>query len=127
MILCQNHIAINVSERDTAVAFYRDVLGFTIRRETSRPDRGDILLFMEAHGTVLELFVNPALPARLTYPEALGLRHLCFTVTEIEKERDRIAALGYAPEEIRVLPDKKMFFVLDPDGLPIEFNQEIIV
>ncbi len=126
MILSQNHIAINVSNRDKAVAFYRDVLGFTIRTETPRPDRQDILLFLEAHGVVLELFVNPALPARLTYPEALGLRHLCFTVTDIEKERERIAGLGYAPEEIRVLPDKKMFFVLDPDGLPIEFNQDIL-
>ncbi len=123
MIISQNHIAINVSNRDEAVRFYRDVLGFDIVSDKQRPEKHDILIFMEAHGVTIELFVDPTRPARLTYPEALGLRHLCFTVSEIELERDRIISLGYEPEEIRYINNKKMFFVKDPDGLPIEFNE----
>ncbi len=123
MIVGQNHIAINVSDRDKSVSFYQNVLGCHVLSETVRPEKHDILIFMEAHGTVIELFVDATRPARLTYPEALGLRHLCFTVTEIEQEWERINALGYDPESIRGLPGSRMFFVKDPDALPIEFHE----
>ncbi len=124
MIIEQGHIAINVSERERAVAFYRDVLGFEITYERPRPERNDILMFMKGNGITLEIFVDAGCPARPTYPEALGLRHLCFTVAEIENEWERITALGYEPEPIRVTGSgQKMFFVKDPDGLPIEFHE----
>ncbi len=122
MMIKQNHIAINVSDRDKAVAFYRDVLGFSILSEKARPHKHDILIFMESHGVVIELFVDATRPARLTEPEALGLRHLCFTVADARQTWERIKALGYDPEPIRQCPGYRMFFVKDPDGLPIEFQ-----
>ncbi len=122
MIISQNHIAINVSERDRSVEFYSSALGFEIVSETVRPEKNDILIFMAAHGIMLELFVDASRPARLSYPEALGMRHLCFAVTDIEHEWERISALGYEPEEMRYLSEGKIFFFKDPDGLPIEFH-----
>ncbi len=123
MIKGQHHVAINVSERDRSVAFYRDVLGFEIESEVVRPN--DRMIFMCAHGIMLEIFVDPSCPPRVTEPEAMGLRHLCFHATELEKEHARVKALGYEPEEIKPHPGTpyRLFFVKDPDGLPIEFHE----
>ncbi len=123
MIAGLHHIAINVAERDRAVSFYRNALGFTLVSERARPEKGDILLFLEGNGVVVEMFVDQTRPPRPTYPEALGLRHLCFAVTDIVAERARIASLGYTPEPIRETGSGRMFFVLDPDGLPIELHE----
>ncbi len=125
MIKGQHHIAINVSERGRSVAFYRDVLGFEIESEVERSDRNDTMIFMCAHGIMLEIFVNPACPPRVSEPEALGLRHLCFHATDLEREHARVKALGYEPEPIILHPGTpyRLFFVKDPDGLPIEFHE----
>ena len=69
----------------------------------------------------MELFIDFTHPARITNPEALGLRHLAFEVDDVDAEWIRLAK--YNPEPIRMKDDgKKMFFVKDPDGLPIEFR-----
>ena len=123
MIKGQHHIAINASERERTVTFYRDVLGFEVESEVIRPN--DRMIFMCAHGIMLEIFIDPTCPPRVSEPEAMGLRHLCFHATELEKEHERVKALGYEPEEIRLHPGTpyRLFFVKDPDGLPIEFHE----
>ncbi len=125
MIKGQHHVAINVSERERSVAFYKDVLGFELESELARPERGDIMIMMRAHGVLLEIFVDTSCPARPDAPEALGLRHLCFEATDIEAEHARVKALGYEPEPIKYHPGTtyRLFFVKDPDGLPIEFHE----
>ncbi len=122
MIVGGHHIAICVSEREAALAFYRDALGFCVCTETVRPEKGDVLLFLEGYGMRLELFVDPRRPARPSYPEALGLRHLCFAVQDLEGVRNKLLSLGYSPEPIRPAMGGCAFFVKDPDGLPVEFH-----
>lgn len=43
--------------------------------------------------TVIELFIRPNAPQRATEPEALGLRHLAFRVTDITAARDWLNAV----------------------------------
>lgn len=117
MIIGLHHTAIIVSS-ESGVEFYKD-LGFA---EKSRIDRGyDQVVWMNGYGETLELFIDATHPARLTNPEALGLRHLAFKVDDVEAEWERLSE--YNPEPIRVLEDgNKVFFVKDPDGLPIEIR-----
>ena len=117
MIKRLDHIAIIVSS-EAGVDFYKE-LGFV---EVNRVDRGyDQIVWMNGYGEQLELFIDSKHPARMTNPEALGLRHLSFEVDNVDAEWERLNK--YNPEPIRTRVDgKKVFFVKEPDGLPIEIR-----
>ena len=74
---------------------------------------------------VVELFSFPNPPARPSYPEAAGLRHLAFHVENIEAEVQALAERGIECEPIRTdaYTGKKMTFFFDPDGLPLEMHE----
>lgn len=115
MIKTLHHIAIIVSS-EKSVSFYKE-LGFVEKSREIRPK--DILIWMEGFGTVLELFIAPDHPERLTNPEANGLRHIAFIVDNLEETR--AALMKFNPEPIK--EPYHIFFVKDPDGLPLEFRE----
>lgn len=120
-----HHIAIIVSDYETAKDFYVNKLGFPIIRENYRPERKDWKLDLKVNEhTELEIFVEPNPPKRLNRPEACGLRHLAFHVESVEETVKELAALGIECEPIRTdaYTDKKMTFFHDPDGLPLELH-----
>ena len=80
---------------------------------------------MNGYGIVLELFISAGNPQRVSGPEAYGLRHLALGVTDAQAAREKLIAAGYAPEPIRTdtFNGRKLFFVKDPDGLPIELHE----
>ena len=61
-----HHIAIICSDRAQAVEFYVDKLGFEIISEHVRPKKDDILLNVAKDGLVLELFIKPNAPKRVS-------------------------------------------------------------
>ncbi len=75
---------------------------------------------------VIELFSFPNPPPRLSKPEATGLRHLAFTVTNIEKSIQHLNVNGVATEPIRVdeFTNKRFTFFSDPVGLPLELYEQ---
>ena len=117
MIKRLHHTAIIVSS-EAGVDFYK-MLGF---EEENRIDRGyDQIVWMKGYDERIEIFIDSTHPARVTNPEALGLRHLAFEVDDVDAEWERLKQFN--PESIRVKDDgKKVFFVKDPDGLPIEIR-----
>ena len=124
MITGLHHIAILCSEREPSLRFY-ETLGFQVKTSHIRPERQDEIIMMDGHGITLELFIVKNHPARVTNPEAYGLRHLALKVEGIEQMVCKLAAAGYEPEPIRrdSFADEKMTFVKDPDGLPIELHE----
>ncbi|MBR0442876.1 MAG: VOC family protein [Clostridia bacterium] len=120
-----HHIAILCSDKARALRFYADALGFTLIRTVERPERGDEILLLQAHGTMLEIFIASDRPPRVSDPEAYGLRHLAFCVEHIEQLVEHVKACGFEPEPIRrdSMNGNKMTFVKDPDGLPIELHE----
>ncbi|MDY5941430.1 MAG: VOC family protein [Eubacteriales bacterium] len=125
MLESLHHIAVLCSDRMAALRFYRDALGFSLREAHPRPYRGDEILFLDGYGITLELFIDPRRPARPTEPEALGLRHLAFLVSDLTDSVERLAAYGFPAEPIRTdsFNGARMTFVKDPDGLPIELHE----
>lgn len=76
-----DHIALIVSKKEN-LAFY-EKLGF---KEEKRIERGyDTVVFMENSSIVLEIFIDLNHPARVTNPEAYGLRHIAFVVKSLEE------------------------------------------
>ena len=124
MLEGMHHVAVIASDGERSLDFYINKLGFTLERETWRPEQQDYLRMLRLGDLVIELFVKPDAPARLTRPEALGLRHLAFRVTDIEAARDWLNARGIETEPIR--EDKAngghYVFFWDPDGLPLELH-----
>ncbi len=121
-----HHIAIIVSDYEKAKEFYVDRLGFSVIRDTLRPERGDRKLDLRVSDTVeLEIFVEPDPPPRVTRPEACGLRHLAFRVPDVETAVRELREKGIESEPIRTdeLTGGRMTFFFDPDGLPIELHE----
>lgn len=120
-----HHLAIIASDYARAKAFYVDTLGFEVLRENFRAERGDWKLDLRFGESELELFVVPGAPARPSYPEALGLRHLAFFVEDVDAAVARLAEKGVACEAVRLDPytNRRMTFFRDPDGLPLELHE----
>ena len=120
-----HHVAIIGSDYKRSRHFYVDLLGFQVIRENYREARGDHKIDLRLADMELELFIIPGRPARSSYPEANGLRHLAFYVDSVEKTVAELNALGIATEPIRVdeYTGKKMTFFADPDGLPLEIHE----
>ena len=127
MILSKiHHIAIIVSNYETAQDFYVNKLNFPIIRENYRPERNDWKLDLRVNEyTELEIFAEPDPPKRVNRPEACGLRHLAFCVESVEQTVKELAEVGIDCEPIRVdaYTGKKMTFFQDPDGLPLELHE----
>lgn len=121
-----HHIAIIVSDIESAREFYVNKLGFEVIRENYRPERDDwkLDLRVDEH-TELEIFAEKNPPKRISHPEACGLRHLAFRVESVEEIVHELEAMGVPCEQIRTdtYTGEKMTFFADPDGLPIEIHE----
>ena len=111
-----DHIALIVSKVEN-LAFY-EKLGFI---EKNRIERGyDTVVFMENGALLLEVFIDPNHPARVTNPEATGLRHIAFVVKSLEEVKRDVQC-----EEIRTdWFGRRFTFTKDPDGQPIELKEK---
>ena len=122
-----HHIAIIASDYQKSKAFYTQVLGLTVLRETYRESRQSYKLDLALNGEyVIELFSFPNPPVRASRPEARGLRHLAFAVADLDATVQELTAQGVAAEPIRVdeFTRKRFTFIADPDELPIEFYEK---
>ncbi len=121
----QHHIAVIASDWERAKEFYIDKLGFQLIREVYRPAQDDYLRMLRQGDTTLELFIRPDAPARVTNPEARGLRHLAFRVEDIEPVVRWLRDMGIETEPIREDPFNggRFTFFKDPDGLPLEIHE----
>jgi glyoxylase I family protein len=123
-----HHIAIIVANYEQSKYFYTNILGFSIVREIFRAERNSYKLDLAMNGVfTIELFSFPNPPARPSQPESCGLRHLAFSVDDIEIVINDLKLKGVDCEPIRVDPytQKRFTFFADPDGLPLELYEAI--
>jgi glyoxylase I family protein len=121
-----HHVAIICSDYPRSKQFYTEVLGLKVLAEHYRKERDSYKLDLAiGEHYVIELFSFPNPPARVSRPEACGLRHLAFVVTDIQKAVDEMTKLGVVSEPVRIdeYTRKKFTFFSDPDGLPLELYE----
>lgn len=121
-----HHIAIICSDYQVSKKFYTEILGLHILREVYRAERDSYKLDLGiGEHYVIELFSFPNPPPRPSRPESCGLRHLAFSVENVETKRNELMKNGLICEEIRIdeFTDRKFFFTQDPDALPLEFYE----
>ncbi len=121
-----HHAAIIASDYGVSKRFYTDLLGLRVVAENYRAERDSHKLDLALpDGSQIELFSFPGSPPRLSYPEALGLRHLAFEVDDVAACKSSLEAKGIAVEPVRVdeTTGRRFVFFADPDGLPLELYE----
>ena len=121
-----HHVAIIVSDYEVSREFYVERLGFEVVRENWRPEKRDWKLDLRVNPTTeLEIFAPENPPERPSYPEACGLRHLAFRVSDIDAAVAELAERGIECEPVRTddFTGERMTFFFDPDGLPLELHE----
>lgn len=121
-----HHIAIICTDYVVSKAFYVDILGLEIIKETYREERHSYKLDLAINGQYcIELFSFPNPPQRPSRPEATGLRHIAFQVGNIEEVINHLKKHQITCEPIRIdeITNKRFTFFADPDDLPIELYE----
>ena len=121
-----HHAAIIGSDYAVSKDFYTRILGLRVLAENYRAERDSYKLDLALpDGAQIELFSFPNPPPRPTRPEACGLRHLAFAVSDVTQCKAWLEAQGVAVEDIRVdeYTGRRFVFFADPDGLPLELYE----
>lgn len=121
-----HHVAIICSDYEKSKDFYINVLGCHVIAEHYRHDRQSYKIDLGLNGDyTIELFSFPNPPARPSYPEACGLRHLAFAVTDVKAALEELQSKAIRTTELMIdqYTNRKMAFFFDPDGLPLELYQ----
>ena len=126
MLLRIHHAAIICSDYALSRRFYTQVLGLAVVAEHWREARRSWKLDLALpDGSQVELFSFEDRPARPSWPEARGLRHLAFAVADVAAAKARLESQGVKVEDIRVdeYTGRRFTFFADPDDLPLELYE----
>lgn len=121
-----HHVAIICGDYNRSKKFYVEVLGLTVLAEHYRKERDSYKLDLAVGSQyVIELFSFPNPPKRVSRPEACGLRHLAFSVDNIDEAVAELNSNSIQTEPIRIdeYTGRKFTFFSDPDNLPLELYQ----
>lgn len=145
MIKGVHHVAICTKDIDRLMAFYRDRFGFSVvyQRETpsvpnpgsdaimALPNASFRMAMLKSSNVFLEMFefaspVGKAGDPRRPVCDA-GLTHICFSVTDIQAEYERLKACGM---EFHCAPQQRAgigqaTYGRDPDGNVIELIETV--
>ena len=121
-----HHVAIICSNYEASKKFYTEILGLRVLAENFRAERNSYKLdLMVGSSYAIELFSFPNPPPRPSRPEAAGLRHLAFAVTNLDSSIEWLQQHDVVTEPVRVdeYTGKRFTFFADPDGLPLELYE----
>jgi methylmalonyl-CoA/ethylmalonyl-CoA epimerase len=126
------HVGISVSNLDGGIAWFEDVLGFTLREKSEFTPMGFRVAFLDnGAGFEIELFENKEtkpVPEERLHPDTdsktQGTKHIAFEVEDLDKELAWFKSKGIDP----VMGPAKCFglyvaFIYGPDKTLIEFIQ----
>jgi len=115
-----SHVCFGSQDLAATIAFYSNLLDAEVVHRFVNDSNELYGVFLKvSNGTFLEFFNQQE-------PVATGglFRHVCFEVDDIEEMAEKVLKMGYSPEVKRGRLDRILqFFVHDPDGTMIEFQE----
>ncbi len=141
MITGIHHVAVHVRDLDRMLKFYAEAFGFEIvGEEFSWRDEPTLDRILDVPGTAargamlragtcyLEMFQFSApapVSSRPLRPSDIGYTHFCVDVTDIERECERLQALGmtFGDRSPVDMGHVKSIYGRDPEGNVIEIQQ----
>jgi glyoxylase I family protein len=136
-----NHVAVHTQNLERLLAFYRDVMGFTLASDVARLENSEVIdniiglknvaarhVMLKAGNCFLELweYSHPASrEAAPLRPCDRGYTHLCLDVSDIESEYERLSRAGmcFSNTRIGTVGVLKALYGKDPDGNVIELQE----
>lgn len=118
-----DHCGIRAANLERSLHFYTDVLGFELLEIVKVLDQS---FYFVGNGTV-RIEIEQGNPAELTIPKGqmAGLYHLAFAVDDLEglcrRLSEKEVTFLLPPSQFR--DDRKIAFILDPDGVFIQLIQ----
>lgn len=107
-----NHVAVPISDRRSALPFYRDLLGLNVI--PAMVDSPNVTWLQLADGAM----IHPVEPRPDGAPPAY---HVAFEIVDFDVAVQALEAAGIAIERQGVRHDgQRYLFVRDPDGNPVE-------
>jgi methylmalonyl-CoA/ethylmalonyl-CoA epimerase len=127
------HIGIAVKDLKAANAVYETLLGVTPYKEEKVASEGVITSFFKTGDSKVELLMatDPNSPiAQFIEKRGEGLHHLAFSVTDIDKEVQRLVAAGFQVlnEQPKLGADSKRIVFLHPKsahGVLVELCEDV--
>jgi catechol 2,3-dioxygenase-like lactoylglutathione lyase family enzyme len=124
------HVTISVSDINQSLAFYRDLLGFTVLgRLFYRNNMGLVIDFLDmGRSAILEIFSfsSPTKPSDWIPDDLqLGLRHFGFRVNNVDAVAARLkqAGVSFTLDPFDATGGVRIAFFKDPDGTLLEIVQ----
>lgn len=119
-----DHIALEVSDMDRAIAFYTTNLGFSFVSKAVNREQQESFCYLESEGTRLELICDLRKKAGgRKKPQRPFCPHVCFQTDNLTAAVDDLAAQGieilHGPLEIR--GEAAWVYFSDPDGNVLEY------
>lgn len=121
-----HYVAVLTNDYLKSKKFYTKILGFRILAEVYREDKKSWKLDLAIDGIYqIELFSFPEFKERASFPEAKGLRHLAFSLPNVDDAFLYLKANKVKVEPIRVdeYTGKKFVFFYDPNNQPLELYE----
>ena len=132
-VLGFSHVCVAVSDADRSLKFYRELLGMDVFFDVALDGDSMEAVTGEAGakgrmvggllgGTVVELLEFSHRQLEPPDRARLGYTNISLSVADLDATYDQVTAAGYKPVQAPVeIGGVRMFFLLDPDGTPIEF------
>ena len=127
-----NHVALSVKDLEASRKFYEDVFGLQFQKdgEGEMRELGIRFIVLADHkGNAIELFESEKqvpLAEDLMDFARHGIKHVAFTVDSIEATLEKAVSRGAEvvwPAQKAGDRIKRLAFIKDPDGIPIELAE----
>lgn len=115
-------VTINVKDMEQSLSFYRDIVGLPVNRKLN-PKPGMEIVFLGSDGVEVELIKDEE-GANPFFGEDISLG---FTVDSVDKTMEFLASKNIKIDSGPFQPNPmvKFFYVLDPNGLQVQFVENI--
>ena len=120
-----DHVAITVEDMERSVAFYSELLGFTILGQLMLNDNTFKIVYLRSGGASIELFAfkEKGKAVRVGAPDTdLGFKHVALRTDDVDGVTRRLKENGvtYTTEPTDATGDVRLAFFRDPDGNLLE-------
>lgn len=123
------HTALAVKNLEESQNFFEEVFGFHFKVQGERPELGVKFVMVEdENGTIIEFFEHKS-PKHLTEDlmdfQQIGIKHIAFVVDNIDEIMKKALTAGAKviwPIK-KGVTIKRLAFIADPNGIPIELAE----
>ena len=129
--LAPHHCGISVVDLETSIAWYNEMLGFTLEKRIDVEGLPAKIAFLKNENFRIELFQMPdaaPLPEDRKYPDrdlmTHGTKHMAYQVADINSLIEKLKAKGVEVViDVNELDNSLMSFIRDHDGNLVELIQ----